>query len=431
MKTKILILLILGAIPCAHGQEKKLIKNDSLNWESLKIRSRQEEKPMFLEVSATWCAPCKKMDYESFTKDSIISFINQNFIFTKIQIDENTADDTLTQKRYALAKSLKAKYNIYGVPSFLFIDYNGNLLHKEVGYLSPDSLLSVLKIAQDTTKNYASKLSRFERNKLSIDELVDLANNLKRLHDDSIGLIVAEKFKKQTSSHIKSDRFINRELISLIQNYPNLYTTTDSMVKDLYTHKRKLDSLFKQVGFTQYLVEFFLMRDVINPKIEGYGSLEPNWNNIENQIKKEWNHELASHAVLGSKVNWYEANKKWDSLIKYQIKKIDQEGPDLTAWHAVNTNNFVWNIIYKHSKDPVILKKACYYMARITHKYPDNHEAIDTYASILYKDGQINKAIETEKTALITAQKLNITEAILLYKKKISSMIEGTNVLPE
>lgn len=84
----------------------------------------KSEKPVVIEVYATWCGPCQHMMplFEELAEE-----YKDNYKFAKLNVDE--------------AREIAIHYNITSVPSFLFIK-NNELAGKEVGYISKEDLRS-------------------------------------------------------------------------------------------------------------------------------------------------------------------------------------------------------------------------------------------------------------------------------------------------
>lgn len=100
--------------------------------EALKI-ANTEDKIIFLDVYATWCGPCKKLKSKTFPDEQVGSFYNANFI--NLEIDGETPE----------GKKLMEKYGLKNYPSLLFIDKNGNVLKKTVGFHNPTDFLNLGK----------------------------------------------------------------------------------------------------------------------------------------------------------------------------------------------------------------------------------------------------------------------------------------------
>jgi hypothetical protein len=58
-------------------------------------KAKELDRPVLLDVGATWCSWCNRMDRESYLQPELASFINQNFVAIKVDFD---ADPKLSAK---------------------------------------------------------------------------------------------------------------------------------------------------------------------------------------------------------------------------------------------------------------------------------------------------------------------------------------------
>ena len=86
--------------------------------------AKQEEKPVFVYVYATWCGQCKNLK-KSFKDDDTAAYFNTNFI--------NVAIDGETEE----GGGVLLKYWIKAYPTLLILDGSGRIQTKTTGYLTP------------------------------------------------------------------------------------------------------------------------------------------------------------------------------------------------------------------------------------------------------------------------------------------------------
>src|SRR5580700_4668739 len=118
-----------------------------LNWQEVLQKAKQENKYVFVDCYATWCAPCKYMDKKVYPVDSVGTFMNANFISVRVQMDSTRNDDDETQKWYSSAHDIQQKYHIGAFPSYLFFSSDGHAVHMDIGGKGIEDFLSVVKAA--------------------------------------------------------------------------------------------------------------------------------------------------------------------------------------------------------------------------------------------------------------------------------------------
>jgi len=107
------------------------IKFENKSWNEILQLAKIENKPIFVDIYASWCVPCKKMSIEVFTKDSVAKVYNPNFICCQFDVD--TGDGTI----------IKNKYDIVFFPTFLFFRDDGTLFYKKVGAQDLNSFINL------------------------------------------------------------------------------------------------------------------------------------------------------------------------------------------------------------------------------------------------------------------------------------------------
>lgn len=65
-------------------------------------RARQLDRPVLLDVGATWCPTCDRMDRESYTRQEIAEYINANFVAVKLDYDARPRLTAKVERAHAL-----------------------------------------------------------------------------------------------------------------------------------------------------------------------------------------------------------------------------------------------------------------------------------------------------------------------------------------
>lgn len=112
-----------------ESNEEGGIQFRKVSWaEALKL-SKQENKPIFLDIYASWCSHCKKLKKVTFADKSVGDYYNEHFI--NVALNGEEGEGVILYQRYLLE----------GYPSLLFVDSTGAVLAQSAGYKKPKDFL--------------------------------------------------------------------------------------------------------------------------------------------------------------------------------------------------------------------------------------------------------------------------------------------------
>lgn len=103
------------------------------SWQEALNEAQKQNKSIMVDFYTTWCGPCKLMTKTTFASTQVGDFAEANFIAFKVDCEKGEGIQ------------LAQKYEVFNYPTIAFIDKNGNLLGKEIGYKNADDFLEIMQ----------------------------------------------------------------------------------------------------------------------------------------------------------------------------------------------------------------------------------------------------------------------------------------------
>ncbi len=122
-----------------------------ITWSEACKKAASSNKLIFLDAYTTWCAPCKMMEKDIFSRVPVGDFYNNNFICVKIDMEKGEG--------LALAR----KYNIHAFPTFIFANAEGKMLHTDAGGKNIEQTLAMGNLAMNPTERMDALDTKFLR----------------------------------------------------------------------------------------------------------------------------------------------------------------------------------------------------------------------------------------------------------------------------
>ena len=110
--------------------------------------AQDQEKPVLLSLSATWCSWCHRMDREAYSNPMVAANVNDSFVPIRVDIDR--------QPR------VRERYNMGGFPSTVFATPEGDLLTGAT-YLETDGMRQIVERIRDLWTHKGRDAARVPR----------------------------------------------------------------------------------------------------------------------------------------------------------------------------------------------------------------------------------------------------------------------------
>ncbi|SEH06441.1 thioredoxin family protein [Candidatus Venteria ishoeyi] len=116
------------------------VQTTAINWhkwsDAVFAQAKAENKLVLLDLSADWCAFCKKMDATTYQDPEVLASIKQYYLPVRIHNETDPA--------------LAVQYAHYGFPGTVIFNAQGTELLKKKGYIKPQFMYWTLEaVAQN------------------------------------------------------------------------------------------------------------------------------------------------------------------------------------------------------------------------------------------------------------------------------------------
>lgn len=135
-------------------------------------KAKTENKLVFVDAYTTWCGPCKMMVKNTFPDADVAALYNSKFVNLKMDMEKGDGVD--------MAK----RYEIAAYPTLLFLDGDGQLIHKAIGFHDVTQILELGKTALDADKTLGGWASKYEKGNRDAAFLKEYALKLAAAYDN-------------------------------------------------------------------------------------------------------------------------------------------------------------------------------------------------------------------------------------------------------
>lgn len=361
--------------------------------------AKKEKKAVLLYFHFDGCGACVTMEKKTFTNNKVATFYNSNFICFEV--------NTLKGEGIETNKIYKVQLH----PTFLFLDENGNTLNKIVGVFNPDEFVLQAKNALNPIKTLVYLKQQYNNGTRNADFLLEYCYRLRDANElDS--LIINEYLNTQKVNQLNKEENIKFIYEFALHNGKTCISAESNAYKFMHDNK----DLFKPY-FDIEQVESRLMF-VILPNV--YQAIEK-----RDTVGFRKAIEVLKEYDTGKEYNFKEMDgriTRWTtskSLVLTAELAYYQQIGDLamynttlnsfleTIWNDSEAlNSYAWDC-YEKENDNTKLEKAVDCVIKSI-ELNNNYNNNDTYAALLYKLKEYDKALTQAEIAIEIAKKNNI-----------------------
>lgn len=390
-KTSLYTSVFVSALALSVTAQTKNIAFEHLAFKEIKAKAAKENKLIFVDAYTTWCGPCKYMAKNIFTNDTVADFYNSNFVNAKIDMEKGEGIE--------LAK----QYEVMCYPNLLFIDGNGNIVHRVAGAMNASDFVKLGKQAMQKEGTFSYYKNNYESQKNNSDFLVKYIEMVSGTCLEPTDA-VAQYFSLQKEADLTS-----KTNWSMMQSYVNDMNSKEFMF--LLANKQKFDELYTVQSVNEKIDDVHLSSLMALVRAKQFD--EAKYKATKDKITVS-NSGNVKRVVFEADMKLAQKNKDWASYAKLAVANVDEFYKD----DASQLNGMAWTF-YENVADKQAMLKAEEWAKRST-ELNTEYANLDTYASVLYKNGKkaealaaANKAIEFAKKDGMTADDYKETSALI------------------
>lgn len=368
-----LLMMLFSVI--TFGQGMKFEENKS--FKDLLALAKKENRLLFLDAYTTWCGPCKLMAKNIFPQEKVGDFYNANFINSKIDMEKGEGID--------LAK----QYNVRAYPTYLFINGDGELIHRVTSYFDADDFINVGKDAVDPSKQMGALKNKFEAGNKDSAFLKSFIKVF-AFSDPDLATKAAAIYFNQKKEPLDQEDFSYLFMLTKDSNSP--------LYPQFIARKAELLKVMPEENYNKTL-QTFQMNTVFNNSYDKTTKVFDEKKYIS-EVEKMMTKDQAETMLLKSKIRIAAMNKDKE---KYQKLSMQYYEDGKSADFSSNElNSIAWNF-FENATEKTSLEKAILW-AKQSVQLKEGYANTDTVANLYFKLGDnantkiwATKAIELAK----------------------------------
>jgi len=342
-------------------------------WEEALQKAKTENKLIFMDAYATWCRPCKMMEQYTFTNETVAEYYNANFV--NVRYDMEAYPGTM----------LSEKYTVPAYPTLLYINSQGEMVHRGCGALDPDEFMYLGQQAQNPAKQLGSLQKRYEAGERDAAFLAEYTQLLEDACLDGNAVM---------TSYFES--IPNEDLMK-----PQYWAVMQDNIDDVYSPQFQYvlanRAKFAEAHGVDEVNDFVdgVLGNQYLSITEGDGAQAFALASLMQMMKDHGSNKSMAY-YIGQ--NLAEAKKDWTGYAKATVELVRETQLDDPG----ELNEYAWKF-YLYVDDEKQLQQALAW-AKLSVSTEANASNTDTLAALYYKLGNKAEALQLSKNALALAQ---------------------------
>lgn len=340
------------------------MKFEEPDFKTVLAKAKKENKLVFLDAYAVWCGPCKLMVKNIFPLQTVGDFYNANFINVKIDMEKGEGIE--------LAK----KFKVQGYPTYLFIDGDGNEVHRTMGYVKEEDFIQFGKDALNPAGRMSTLVKRFEDGDRNPEFLKSLVEKALMSDRDFYEKVLVAYYDTNKGKELSKDD------VNLLMY--GMYSTESAAYSIFKQRKTDIEKVLSPANYKKIENGLLLSKIYKNTYNKETKTLDEN--QYLKQVEEILTKDEAQKALLSAKANIAYSKKDfptWEKLSLEKYKDVSQVDPN-------ELNSISWRF-FENVTNKDALQKAITW-AKESIKKDEGYYNTDTLAHLYSKVGDKENA---------------------------------------
>lgn len=393
IKHTLLSALTLCILTTALAQENAGVHFTEASWDQLLTQAKQEHKLIFMDAYAVWCGPCKWMDRNVFTDPAVGAAYNRNFINTRTDMEKGEGI------------ALRKKYAVRAYPTYLFINGDGEVVHRAVGQTTAPEFIQYGLDAASPVRNLQYLSNSYSAHSSDYDFISTYLKTLKQAEEeDTLNAVALRYLQAQDGASLQSPPCWN-----LLRTY--LADASSSVFQYLVDHRKQYAERYGKQEVEGKIHDTYLAWPAHYLHYSGNGHVsldEKGFGDFLSGVRKS-DYENKEEIVAKSQLTIFSGLKQWTAYSQ-TVSRMLKDGVLSRDAAGAKTLYSYTDMIYRFGKnDSVALAGAEAFAKTIAGEIPgiggqDKASYQELYAELLEARGKKDAAAQVRSQ--IDQQKL-------------------------
>lgn len=371
MKNLIVLAVIALLLPLGVSAQTGIqFQNDT--WDELLAQAKKQDKIIFVDAYAVWCGPCKWMAANAFPDPTVGDFFNKQFINAKIDMEKGEGID------------IAETYEVQAYPTLLFVNGDGELVHKGVGARDAEGLIALGKSASNPATQLLSLSKRFEAGERDADFVKAYLTTLNECGMDNteeVAIAYLDQLSKKELMASDNMAIIAENVASPDSKYFTFMVENKAAFAAEFGEEEvndRLDNIIAEAFYYEQIDDFSAIKEAYQ--------------------KAMGDDEEAIARFVSFKMIYYSMRVADESFRKPFVDAADEYFTQHGTDEGELMNRAAW-AVYQMTEDKALLKSALNWGLKSVELDP-NYNNYDTVAALYYEIGDLKNAKKYATTAV-------------------------------